>query len=380
MSARSSLSRRVARKAASVGSGCEEMASTSACAAGRGRSVAAAASGATTAARWRARGQPRWGGAGASRARARRGTAAVAQPGGVGPISSAPSGGWACLGTAPGRWPPCRRPHYWWMSGVKGEHEMVRSQQPRTWGARPNHPGDYSRLSATHVLVYLDQGGWGGWGREKGEIEAWAWARPSAFPSLHHARRVTRSRRLRERGERDGGMRRREESARVSGWERVRGRKGSEDGSTGESRRWSMGRPKPSWSMGCTKNLAQNACTFVVLSCKKLSTILSSKGDIEQLISVGSDLTIRTLMLNNIVLVAKLARFNLCGRDIIFFAGQWEGVAEPERGRTIRGRTSERQTTLRALISSRDFLFFYFVFPISNSKPSLNLFWILNTS
>jgi hypothetical protein len=34
MSARSSLSRRVARKAASVGSGCEEMASTSACAAG----------------------------------------------------------------------------------------------------------------------------------------------------------------------------------------------------------------------------------------------------------------------------------------------------------------------------------------------------------
>jgi hypothetical protein len=102
----------------------------------------------------------------------------------------------------------------------------------------------------------------------------------------------------------------------------VRGRKGSEDGSTGESRRWSMGRPKPSWSMGCTKNLAQNACTFVVLSCKKLSTILSSKGDIEQLISVGSDLTIRTLMLNNIVLVAKLARFNLCGRDIIFFAGQ----------------------------------------------------------
>jgi hypothetical protein len=34
---------------------------------------------------------------------------------------------------------------------------------------------------------------------------------------------------------------------------------------------------------------------------KKLSTILSSKGDIEQLISVGSDSTIRTLMLNYIV-------------------------------------------------------------------------------
>jgi hypothetical protein len=41
--------------------------------------------------------------------------------------------------------------------------------------------------------------------------------------------------------------------------------------------------------------------TPVLLSCKKLSTILSSKGDIEQLISVGSDSTIRTLMLNYIV-------------------------------------------------------------------------------
>jgi hypothetical protein len=87
----------------------------------------------------------------------------------------------------------------------------------------------------------------------------------------------------------------------VSGLERVRGRKGSDDGSTGESRRWSMGRPKPSWSMGRTKNSAQNACTVVVLSCKQLSTILASKGDIEQLISVGSDLIVRTLMLNYIV-------------------------------------------------------------------------------
>jgi hypothetical protein len=92
--------------------------------------------------------------------------------------------------------------------------------------------------------------------------------------------RVTRSGRLRERGERDGGVGRREESA----------RKGSDDG--WECRRWSMGR---------TKNSAQNACTIVVLSCKKLSTILSSKEDIEQLISVGSDSTIRTLMLNCIV-------------------------------------------------------------------------------
>jgi hypothetical protein len=101
--------------------------------------------------------------------------------------------------------------------------------------------------------------------------------------------RVTRSGRLRERGERDGGVGRREESA----------RKGSDDG--WECRRWSMGRPKPGWSMGRTKNSAQNACTIVVLSCKKLSTILSSKRDIEQLISVGSDSTIRTLMLNYIV-------------------------------------------------------------------------------
>jgi hypothetical protein len=81
----------------------------------------------------------------------------------------------------------------------------------------------------------------------------------------------------------------------------VRGRKGSDDGSTGESRRSSMGRPKSSWSMGRTKNSAENACTVVLLSCKKLSTILSSKGYIEQLISVGSDLVVRSLMLNYIV-------------------------------------------------------------------------------
>jgi hypothetical protein len=69
-------------------------------------------------------------------------------------------------------------------------------------------------------------------------------------------------------------------------------------------RRWidgGMGRPKSSWSMGRTKNSAQNARTVVLLSCKKLSTILSSKGDIEQLISVGSDLIVRSLMLNYIV-------------------------------------------------------------------------------
>jgi hypothetical protein len=32
-------------------------------------------------------------------------------------------------------------------------------------------------------------------------------------------------------------------------------------------RRWRMGRPKPSWSMGRTKNSAQNACTAVLLYC-----------------------------------------------------------------------------------------------------------------
>jgi hypothetical protein len=42
-------------------------------------------------------------------------------------------------------------------------------------------------------------------------------------------------------------------------------------------------------------------CCVVVLSCKKLNTILASKGDIERLISVGSDLTVRTLLLNYIV-------------------------------------------------------------------------------
>jgi hypothetical protein len=31
---------------------------------------------------------------------------AGARPGGAGPVSSAPPGGWACSGTAPGRWPP----------------------------------------------------------------------------------------------------------------------------------------------------------------------------------------------------------------------------------------------------------------------------------
>jgi hypothetical protein len=34
---------------------------------------------------------------------------------------------------------------------------------------------------------------------------------------------------------------------------------------------------------------------------QKLSTILASKGDIERLISVGSDLALRTLLLNYIV-------------------------------------------------------------------------------
>jgi hypothetical protein len=55
MSARRSSSRRKVRKAASVGIGCEEMASTSACAAGRGKSAVATTSGATAATRWRAR-------------------------------------------------------------------------------------------------------------------------------------------------------------------------------------------------------------------------------------------------------------------------------------------------------------------------------------
>ena len=48
-------------------------------------------------------------------------------------------------------------------------------------------------------------------------------------------------------------------------------------------------------------------CCCIVL--QKLSTILASKGDMERLISVGADLTIRTL------LVAELVRFNLRGHD-----------------------------------------------------------------
>jgi hypothetical protein len=48
-------------------------------------------------------------------------------------------------------------------------------------------------------------------------------------------------------------------------------------------------------------------CCCIVL--QKFSTILASKGDIEQLINVGADLTLR------ILLVAELVKFNSCGYD-----------------------------------------------------------------
>jgi hypothetical protein len=48
-------------------------------------------------------------------------------------------------------------------------------------------------------------------------------------------------------------------------------------------------------------------CCCIVL--QKLSTILASKGDIEQLINVGADLTLR------ILLVAELVRFNSRGHN-----------------------------------------------------------------
>jgi hypothetical protein len=45
---------------------------------------------------------------------------------------------------------------------------------------------------------------------------------------------------------------------------------------------------------------------------QKISTILATKGNMERLISVGADLTVRTL------LVAELVRFNSCAGMIIF--------------------------------------------------------------
>jgi hypothetical protein len=79
---------------------------------------------------------------------------------------------------------------------------------------------------------------------------------------------------------------------------------------------------------------------------QKLSTILATKGDMERLISVGADLTVRTL------LVAELVRFNSCAGMIIFAGDLCVRLWGHVDGRTGQRQNGQRQTTIAYLISS----------------------------
>jgi hypothetical protein len=98
-----------------------------------------------------------------------------------------------------------------------------------------------------------------------------------------------------------------------------------------------MGRPRDTQQMGRAgprdDGPRKNRSPAVL---QKFSTILATKGDMERLISVGADLTVRTL------LVVELVKFYSCAGMIKFlpetyvygcFARRWQNRSEAERSK-----------------------------------------------